>query len=153
MAYKNPDQAREYRNKWQKENKEKRQQSAKKYYDKRKQDPEFKVLHASRYKTWREANPEGNRERNRKYRNAKPEQFAVYEIRKRYKVSLEEAAILLERRKKGCEVCNSQTKAHIDHDHATGKVRGILCHGCNVTLGHAFDNPVTLRALAVYLER
>lgn len=40
----------------------------------------------------------------------------------------------------------------IDHCHDTGKVRGILCNGCNITLGHAQDDPHRLRVLAHYLE-
>lgn len=42
---------------------------------------------------------------------------------------------------------------HVDHDHVTARVRGFLCHHCNITLGHVKDNPTTLRRLAEYLER
>jgi hypothetical protein len=42
---------------------------------------------------------------------------------------------------------------HVDHCHATGKVRSILCHGCNMALGGARDRPHALRALADYLEQ
>lgn len=41
---------------------------------------------------------------------------------------------------------------HTDHNHKTGNVRGILCARCNVTLGHAQDDPVRLAALIKYLE-
>ncbi len=43
-------------------------------------------------------------------------------------------------------------KTHVDHDHATGKIRGILCEGCNFALGYAKDSPKALRNLANYLE-
>jgi hypothetical protein len=40
----------------------------------------------------------------------------------------------------------------LDHDHATGKKRGLLCSDCNRTIATAQDDPDVLRALAVYLE-
>ena len=46
---------------------------------------------------------------------------------------------------KGC-------RPNIDHCHATGRVRGIICNKCNLLLGHADDSPEVLRMCAVYLE-
>lgn len=41
---------------------------------------------------------------------------------------------------------------HIDHDHETGQLRGLLCGTCNKMLGQAQDDPAILRAGAEYLE-
>jgi hypothetical protein len=57
-----------------------------------------------------------------------------------------------------CAVCG-QPETHstwalaIDHDHATGRVRGLLCFQCNTMIGKAKDNPAILRAGADYVER
>lgn len=40
----------------------------------------------------------------------------------------------------------------VDHNHATNKVRGLLCHNCNTSIGKFKDNPALLRAAAQYLE-
>jgi len=40
----------------------------------------------------------------------------------------------------------------IDHDHATGEIRGLLCSACNRMLANARDNPEVLRKAAGYLE-
>lgn len=61
----------------------------------------------------------------------------------------------------GCAVCRSadpqedggRTAFHVDHNHATGAVRGLLCKPCNLALGYAKDDPHRLRLLAGYLER
>lgn len=57
----------------------------------------------------------------------------------------------------GCR-CEISDKTHgrnmlcIDHDHVTGKIRGILCSACNHALGLVRDNRDTLRQLATYLD-
>jgi hypothetical protein len=40
----------------------------------------------------------------------------------------------------------------IDHDHQTGRVRGLLCHKCNTMLGMAADNPRWLQKAIEYLK-
>lgn len=53
-----------------------------------------------------------------------------------------------------CAICAADVGAalRIDHDHATGLIRGMLCNGCNVGLGAFGDDPARLRAAAEYLE-
>jgi len=41
---------------------------------------------------------------------------------------------------------------HVDHDHGTGVVRGLLCQQCNHAIGLLGDNPSTLRAAVQYLS-
>lgn len=56
----------------------------------------------------------------------------------------------------GCAVCGSTPKTrrlHIDHDHATGRIRGLLCMQCNRFLAAYHATPAKLRAAADYLER
>lgn len=42
---------------------------------------------------------------------------------------------------------------HIDHDHLTGQVRGLLCNGCNIAAGHAQDDPDVLKGLSDYIRQ
>jgi Recombination endonuclease VII len=59
----------------------------------------------------------------------------------------------------GCAVCGTAentTKGRrlpVDHDHDTGKVRGVLCSACNSSLGYAGDSSERLLLLAAYLKR
>ena len=55
-----------------------------------------------------------------------------------------------------CAICkrtDHRRRLDIDHDHKTGKVRGLLCEKCNKMLGQARDNRDTLMAGAEYLLR
>lgn len=55
-----------------------------------------------------------------------------------------------------CDVCGdfaTGKQLHIDHCHDSGDVRGVLCHGCNTSIGLVGERPDVLRALADYLER
>lgn len=49
--------------------------------------------------------------------------------------------------------CSRHARLAVDHCHTTGKVRGLLCNGCNRGIGFLMDNPTILRAAADYLEK
>lgn len=68
---------------------------------------------------------------------------------KRYGMSTEEIADL---KKAGCELCGSLDNLHIDHNHSTNIVRGVLCTNCNRGLGHFKDSPDLLKKAVEYLE-
>lgn len=50
-----------------------------------------------------------------------------------------------------CAICRVAPAAHVDHDHGTGAVRGMLCFRCNAALGQFDDTPATLLRAAHYL--
>lgn len=56
-----------------------------------------------------------------------------------------------------CAICGKECDIHrnlaVDHDHESGKVRGLLCQNCNVGLGHFKDNPALLQQAIDYLRR
>jgi hypothetical protein len=53
-----------------------------------------------------------------------------------------------------CEVCRGpMKKVNVDHDHATHKVRGLLCSGCNTFAGWLETRAHLFSAMADYLER
>jgi hypothetical protein len=66
--------------------------------------------------------------------------------------------LMLEAQEWACLICSRPWSKddpfqhwHVDHNHETGKVRGILCTHCNLGLGHFRDNPQYLKQAAVYL--
>lgn len=54
--------------------------------------------------------------------------------------------------KKECAICGSNEKLVGDHDHITGKARGILCMNCNLVIGNALEKTETLKNAIRYLE-
>ena len=69
-------------------------------------------------------------------------------------------ALLIAAQQGLCKICRQplqkgkgkRNRIHVDHDHQTGEIRGILCHGCNMGIGFFHDDPPTLRRAADYLE-
>lgn len=117
---------------------------------------------AERSREWYRENRDFALARQRAYRQANPsdpEKDRWYQIRSKYGLTQEEYEKLL------CDqggVCanpachtpdNNGRTLHVDHDHETGRVRGLLCFSCNVVLGKVRDDPATLRGLIAYLER
>lgn len=56
-----------------------------------------------------------------------------------------------------CGLCGrapeTDRRMHVDHDHATGKIRDLLCHHCNLLLGNAQDSVDRLQLAIAYLQR
>jgi hypothetical protein len=79
-----------------------------------------------------------------------------YHLRRRYGIGAADVEKMLETQGWICLVCHTTLTlktAHVDHDHATGAVRGILCFNCNGGLGQFRDDALVLRRAARYLER
>lgn len=56
-------------------------------------------------------------------------------------------------KKETCELCGARDRLHIDHDHITNKVRGVLCSGCNNKLGSIGDNAEFINKALEYLNK
>jgi hypothetical protein len=86
-------------------------------------------------------------------RRATDADFRDRERARRYGLSLEELRAILARQGNACAICRkSGVGLHIDHCHATGKVRGLLCRKCNQGLGNYDDDPSLTAAATAYLE-
>lgn len=83
----------------------------------------------------------------------------------KYGISQEDYMIMLEAQKGVCKICSNPPSSkdhkanrdgmlylHVDHDHSTGKVRGLLCKRCNTGLGGFRDNPSLLAKAALYIK-
>lgn len=118
-----------------------------------------KEQHAAKGKAYYEANRERALERQRLRSVEKREEIAAYhrEYRLRaYGLSLADYKAMEAAQSGLCFICGGseaiQARLVVDHDHATGKVRKLLCTPCNTTLGLMAENVVRLRAMADYIE-
>lgn len=73
---------------------------------------------------------------------------------KKYGLTIAQYHQLHEQQSGRCRICDRALSdgVHIDHDHATLVVRGLLCPKCNIGLGHFEDDPQRLRRAAAYLK-
>jgi Recombination endonuclease VII len=75
----------------------------------------------------------------------------TYHLKRRYGISAADADAMLAAQGGVCAICRAAPGAHVDHDHATGAVRALLCFNCNGGLGQFKDNPSFLHAAAYYV--
>jgi hypothetical protein len=125
-------------------------------------------------KRWRETNRLKQRASSRKYYaknatrlrarsrelNARPEAKAAARwcwVKRKYGLTKEQWLDIFEVQGRRCACCRSAEPSskrgwHTDHDHKTEKLRGIVCHPCNVMLGAARDSIEILEAGKRYLR-
>ena len=108
-----------------------------------------KDCHAKRRKGYYLKNKDRELLKNKEYVLKNPEKPRQYQIKYLYGISIEEYNIL----EKKCGICGQEDNLHIDHDHATSIVRGLLCGKCNKAIGLLLeDSEIVLKAFK-YLER
>jgi Recombination endonuclease VII len=86
---------------------------------------------------------------------SRPKNRRKADLKARYGMSLEQYALMRERQGGACAICGEQPVEAlcVDHCHATDKVRGLLCRGCNFGLGHYRDDQRLTMAATAYLRR
>ncbi|MFI9204503.1 endonuclease VII domain-containing protein [Streptomyces sp. NPDC053048] len=73
-------------------------------------------------------------------------------FRRKYGLSQVALRELVEQQAGVCVICLAAPAVHVDHDHETGGVRGVLCFSCNAALGQFKDRPDVMRRAAEYVE-
>lgn len=134
-------------------------------YDKayrRKYYAERKVELNKKRAVWGRANRERVRKSQReRYARCKDNHFWT-KLRSMYDLSKEQYEKMLVDQNGVCKVCgckDPESKRNrgrdglsVDHCHVTGKIRGLLCTGCNIAIGQAKESPERLEKLAAYLR-
>lgn len=114
---------------------------------------------AAASRAWNKENRKRANATRRKWRINNPDKHKCYVLRRTYGISLEEYNAILLAQGGACGICKSATvgncgrRLYVDHNHETGKVRGILCGKCNSVLGFVSDTPGILEAAIDWLKR
>jgi len=121
-----------------------------------------KERRAADLKSWQQANPEKCYANTKKWSSKNPDKVRVNrrraDLMRKFGITIEQYDSLLLGQGNKCAICKtselgpSGRRFHVDHDHSTGKNRGILCHFCNVMLGCAKDNTQLLEVAIKYLR-
>jgi len=96
------------------------------------------------------------REVNKKHYEANRDYYAELNLIRKYGITLEDKERMLNDQGNNCKICCQDFSADVnpvvDHCHASGVVRGLLCNRCNVGLGMFQDNPLELVKAIEYLK-
>lgn len=137
---------------------------------------EYRRLHPEKVKAWHKASYARNRERKlarnaewrarnrdhlkirtRAYQRDHPESQRRAHLKANYGITLERYNEILVAQGHMCAICRSGLQAgrktHVDHDHKTSEVRGILCGHCNVGIAMFREDRGRLAAAIEYLQR
>lgn len=144
----NKDRIAEYGRKYREEDPERERDHARASYELRRSDPDKTAAASKRSKEWYWNNRERALATARRFRA------------KRYGLSELAIARMIVEQANRCAICGehpkggkrSASRLNVDHDHVTGRVRGLLCHRCNLALGALKDSAELLRRAATYLE-
>jgi hypothetical protein len=104
-------------------------------------------------KKWALEHPEKKKAAALRYRNAHKEEVNERRRQLRYGLRPGQFMEMLQSQRGLCAICKkTMTTPHVDHCHQTGRVRGLLCHPCNVGIGCFRDSRDLLKNVLEYLN-
>ena len=119
-------------------------------------DPEVRKLGYKRHTEWARRNKKVVNAKQREYAQ-KPEYKLVARknnLKKYYGLTYEEYIQKIESQGNKCAICsNIMENAYVDHNHATGQVRDLLCAKCNLCLGTIEKSPYLITSMTDYLDK
>ena len=77
--------------------------------------------------------------------------YRVYQMSHKYGISVQRYKALVSHHQGRCGICDKEKPLVIDHNHETGKIRGLLCSECNTGIGLLQDSIEVIRAAEGYL--
>lgn len=121
-----------------------------------------KLTRAEISKRYRERNPEKYKESQKKFRDNNKQYMSErqrkYQLKFNYGITEADYGSMLAMQTSRCGICGTDKltgkwkRFAVDHDHTTGRVRGLLCNECNRGIGLLKDNPDILRKAAEYID-
>lgn len=104
---------------------------------------------------WKRRNPDKVAAGAKRWRSHQPEYAFAWNLRKQFGMELEDYERLLSKQGGQCAICGKSPgvrRLAVDHDHKTGRVRGLLCGSCNTALGKLGDTAEGLTRAIQYLQ-
>lgn len=113
----------------------------------------------TRSSAWYAANRERAKAARKAHYHANKAAMRALKLERKYGLKAGEYEARLQNQDGHCAICPATVAdarggaLHVDHDHATGKVRGLLCGRCNNALGSFEDDSARFERAAAYLRR
>lgn len=134
----------------------KKQEYSKRYYEKVKNNPDFKEKRLKWRRSWAIKNREHARKLNRKWARNNPIKVKDAALRLKYNITIEYYNEMLAKQNNKCAICGVDAnkctrKLSVDHCHKSNKIRGLLCMLCNRAIGNLKDDINLLDKAKEYL--
>lgn len=89
-----------------------------------------------------------------RWRKKNPEYHKNHWLMRKYGLTREEYDRMLRNQNQQCAICERlMSEPHVDHDHETEKIRDLLCHNCNITIGLLYEDVLIAKKVVTYLEK
>ena len=150
---KNRDKRRQYEKNWNDKNKERTRETARNSYYKRK-DKVTKYRNQPEIIKMRQDYQKEYLSRSN-IKEQKKRKIREYQLIKKYNLTIEQHNKILASQDNRCDICKETfiDTPRVDHDHTTGKVRGLLCSQCNTSIGGLRDSILIVESALNYLKK